>query len=64
MSVSSQPNGGKGASVKTRPQASTKTSALADVRRLERLLAGCEWDDQRLFARARKRASARALEVL
>src|SRR5689334_11044332 len=70
MRVTSQSNGGKGPAVRGRGQNSTpkqpsaRESTLAAVRRLERLFAACEWHDQKLLARARKRASARALEVL
>jgi signal transduction histidine kinase len=39
-------------------------AALADVRRLERVFAGCEWPEGRALARAQKRARARALEAL
>jgi signal transduction histidine kinase len=38
--------------------------ALAEVRELERVFAGCEWEAQGTFTRARKRARARALEIL
>jgi signal transduction histidine kinase len=64
MSVSSQPNGGKGAPVRARPEARAPVPTLTGIRRLERAFASCEWRDQRLFARVRKRASARALQVL
>jgi signal transduction histidine kinase len=64
MSVSSQSNGGKDASVSARPEARPPAPTLTSVRRLERAFASCEWRDQRLFVRVRKRASARALQVL
>lgn len=40
-----------------------RAAALADVRRLERLFAGWQWPERRVFVRARKRARARALEA-
>lgn len=58
--IASRPNGRKGGSGNT----STRTVALADLRRLERAFADFEWSERRAFARARKRARARALEVL
>jgi signal transduction histidine kinase len=64
MSVSSQPKGGKGAPVRARPEARAPVPTLTAIRRLERAFASFEWRDQRLFARVRKRASARALQVL
>jgi signal transduction histidine kinase len=51
-----------------RARTSTKpgahAAALADVRRLERVFAGLDWCERRTLVRARKRARARALEVL
>jgi signal transduction histidine kinase len=64
MSVSSQPNGGKGAPVRARREVRAPAPTSSGIRRLERAFASCEWRDQRLFARVRKRANARALEVL
>jgi signal transduction histidine kinase len=64
MSVSSRSNGGKAAPVRARSAARAPVPTLTLVRRLERAFASCEWRDQRLFARVRKRASARALQVL
>src|SRR5262249_22514667 len=64
MSVSSQPRGSKGAPVRARPEARAPAPVLARIRRLERAFASREWRDERLFARVRKRASARALPVL
>src|SRR6516225_325958 len=64
MSVSSQPSGGKGAPVRARPEARAPAPTLTRIRRLERAFASCEWRDERRFVRVRKRASARALQVL
>jgi signal transduction histidine kinase len=58
--MASRPNGHKGGSGNT----STRTVALADLRRLERAFADFAWSERRAFARARKRARARALEAL
>jgi len=64
MSVSSQPNRRKDAPVRARPDAPAPAPTLTRIRRLERAFAGFDWRDERLFARVRKRASARALQVL
>jgi signal transduction histidine kinase len=64
MSVSSQPKGSKGAPIRARPQARAPAPTLTRIRRLERAFARVDWPDQRLFVRVRKRASARALQVL
>src|SRR6516165_8069059 len=64
MSVSSQAKGGKGAPVRARHQTRAPALTSSGIRRLERAFASCEWRDERLFARVRKRASARALQVL
>jgi signal transduction histidine kinase len=45
-------------------QSDAHAQALSEVRRLERVFAGCEWSGRAAFTRARKRARARALEVL
>jgi signal transduction histidine kinase len=58
--MASRPNGREGGSGNT----SARTVALADLRRLERAFADFEWSERRAFARARKHARARALEVL
>lgn len=39
-------------------------AAQAELRRLERVFAGCDWLERRALMRARKRARARALEAL
>jgi signal transduction histidine kinase len=62
--MASQPNGYNGVSSKTPDTGNGHAPALADVRRLERLFADCEWPERRVFMRARKRARARALEAL
>jgi signal transduction histidine kinase len=64
MSVSSRSNGGKDAPVRARQGVRAPASTLTSVRRLERAFASCEWRDEQLFARVRKRASARALQML
>ena len=64
MSVSSQAKGGKGAPVRARHQTRAPALTSSGIRRLERAFASCEWRDQRLFARVRERANARALQVL
>jgi signal transduction histidine kinase len=58
--MAGRPNGRKRGSGNT----STRDVALADLRRLERAFADFEWSERRAFARARKRARARALEIL
>jgi signal transduction histidine kinase len=58
--MASRPNGREGGSGNT----STRTVALADLRRLERAFADFEWSERRAFAHARKRARAHALAVL
>jgi signal transduction histidine kinase len=64
MKMASQSNGRNGVSTKTPRKADAHAAALADVRRLERVFADCEWPERRVFLRARKRARARALEAL
>src|SRR5262249_23627522 len=64
MSVSSQANGGRGVPVRARPEAHAPAPTLTGIRRLERAFASFDWSDERLFARVRKRASARALQML
>jgi len=61
--MASQPNGHNGVS-KTLGKGNGHASALVDLRRLERVFADCEWPERRVFVRARKRARARAVEVL
>jgi signal transduction histidine kinase len=78
MTMADQSNGQRGAYVKARPKRSAhvrrhavpgappvrRRDVLVDLRRLESLFADNEWPDPRVFVRARKRARARALEVL
>jgi signal transduction histidine kinase len=62
--MASQPNGHNGVSSKTPGKGTGHAAALVDLRRLERVFADCEWPERRVFVRARKRARARAVEVL
>jgi signal transduction histidine kinase len=62
--MASQPNGHNGVSSKTPGKGNGHAAALVDLRRLERVFADCEWPERRVFVRARKRARARALEML
>lgn len=64
MKMASESNGRTDVATKTPAAITTRVAALADLRRLERVFADCEWPDRRAFARARKCAKARAVEVL
>jgi signal transduction histidine kinase len=64
MKMASEANSHNGVSTKTPREADAHVAALADVRRLERVFADCEWRERRVFVRARKRARARALQAL
>ncbi len=62
--MASQSNGHKGVSTETPAKTQTHAAVPADLRRLERVFADCEWPERRVFKRARKRARERALEML
>ena len=62
--MASQSNGHEDLASTTRGRADAHAAALADLRRLERLFADCEWPDRRVFVRARKRTREHALQML
>jgi signal transduction histidine kinase len=62
--MASESNGHTGVATKTPVKTSPDAAALLDLRRLERVFAAHEWQERSVFRRARKRAHARAMEVL
>jgi signal transduction histidine kinase len=64
LKMPNNPNAPRGVAAKAPVDAASQSATLGDLRRLERVFADCEWPERRVFVRARKRARARALEVL
>src|SRR2546427_2902589 len=59
-----QTNGQQGRATALTDEERAQRSALAAVRRVERAFADHPWGDRRVYLRARKRARARAMEVV